>query len=71
MVVQEKKIVTIEDSKSKAVVATDNNKNIRLDQGIRAELTTFAIMALTELNKLIWSMEFDARTMCTLDKKTW
>ncbi|GJR43994.1 putative ribonuclease H-like domain-containing protein [Tanacetum coccineum] len=57
---QEKKIVTIEDSNSKALVATDNNEDIDWTKEFDAEPTTFAMMALTEVKQDDWSMEFDA-----------
>ncbi|GJY78259.1 putative ribonuclease H-like domain-containing protein, partial [Tanacetum coccineum] len=57
---QEKKTVAIEDSNSKALVATDNNEDIDWTKEFDAEPTTFAMMALTEVEKDDWSMEFDA-----------
>ncbi|GJR46072.1 ribonuclease H-like domain-containing protein [Tanacetum coccineum] len=57
---KEKKIVAIEDSNSKALVATDNNEAIDLTKDVHAEPVTFAMMALTELEKDDWSMEIDA-----------
>ncbi|GJZ87277.1 ribonuclease H-like domain-containing protein [Tanacetum coccineum] len=57
---QEKKIVAIEDSNSKALVATDNNEDIDWTKEFDAEPTTFAMMALTEVEQDDWSMEFDA-----------
>ncbi|GJR28020.1 ribonuclease H-like domain-containing protein [Tanacetum coccineum] len=57
---KEKKIVAIEDSNSKALVATNNNEEIDQDQGIDVEPVTFAMMALTELDQDDWSMEIDA-----------
>ncbi|GJV39199.1 ribonuclease H-like domain-containing protein [Tanacetum coccineum] len=56
---QEKKTVAIEDSNSKALVATDNNEDIDWTKEFDAEPTTFAMMALTEVEKDDWSMEFD------------
>ncbi|GJS47566.1 putative ribonuclease H-like domain-containing protein [Tanacetum coccineum] len=57
---QEKKIVAIEDSNSKALVATDNNEEIDWTKEFDAEPVTFAMMALTELEEDDWSMEIDA-----------
>ncbi|GJV40040.1 RNA-directed DNA polymerase, eukaryota, reverse transcriptase zinc-binding domain protein [Tanacetum coccineum] len=57
---QEKKIVAIEDSNSKALVATDNNEEIDWTKEFDAEPVTFAMMALTELEGDDWSMEIDA-----------
>ncbi|GJY81214.1 putative reverse transcriptase domain-containing protein [Tanacetum coccineum] len=57
---QEKRIVAIEDSNSKALVATDNNEDIDWTKEFDAEPTTFAMMALTEVEQDDWSMEFDA-----------
>ncbi|GJS49547.1 zinc finger, CCHC-type containing protein [Tanacetum coccineum] len=54
---QEKKIVTIEDSNSKALVATDNNEDIDWTKEFDAEPTTFAMMALTEVEQDDWSMD--------------
>ncbi|GJR45522.1 hypothetical protein Tco_1313625 [Tanacetum coccineum] len=51
MVLQEKKTVAIEDSNSKALVATDNNEDIDWTKEFDAEPTTFAMMALTEAIK--------------------
>ncbi|GJW50688.1 putative ribonuclease H-like domain-containing protein [Tanacetum coccineum] len=56
----EKKIVAIEDSNSKALVATDNNEEIDWTKEFDAEPVTFAMMALTELDQDDWSMEIDA-----------
>ncbi|GJU82886.1 putative ribonuclease H-like domain-containing protein [Tanacetum coccineum] len=56
----EKKIVAIEDSNSKALVATDNNEEIDWTKEFDAEPVTFAMMALTEVEQDDWSMEFDA-----------
>ncbi|GJT24719.1 putative ribonuclease H-like domain-containing protein [Tanacetum coccineum] len=53
MVVQEKKTVAIEDSNSKALVATDNNEDIDWTKEFDAEPTTFAMMALTEVDKIL------------------
>ncbi|GJW96995.1 reverse transcriptase domain-containing protein [Tanacetum coccineum] len=57
---KEKKIVAIEDSNSKALVATDNNEEIDWTKEFDAEPVTFAMMALTELEEDDWSMEIDA-----------
>ncbi|GJR14746.1 hypothetical protein Tco_0797398 [Tanacetum coccineum] len=53
---QEKKTVAIEDSNSKALVATDNNEDIDWTKEFDAEPTTFAMMALTEVEQDDWSM---------------
>ncbi|GJR88957.1 putative ribonuclease H-like domain-containing protein [Tanacetum coccineum] len=57
---KEKKIVAIEDSNSKALVATDNNQEIDWTKEFDAEPVTFAMMALTELEEDDWSIENDA-----------
>ncbi|GKB38352.1 hypothetical protein Tco_0883294, partial [Tanacetum coccineum] len=57
---QEKKIVAIEDSNSKALVATDKNEYIDWTKEFDAERVTFAMMALTELEEDDWSMEIAA-----------
>ncbi|GJY32861.1 putative ribonuclease H-like domain-containing protein [Tanacetum coccineum] len=57
---QEKKTVAIEDSNSKALVATDNNEDIDWTKEFDAEPVTYAMMALTEVEQDDWSMEFDA-----------
>ncbi|GKB44853.1 putative ribonuclease H-like domain-containing protein [Tanacetum coccineum] len=57
---QEKRIVAIEDSNSKALVATDNNEDIDWTKEFDAEPVTFAMMALTEVEQDDWSMKFDA-----------
>ncbi|GJW86187.1 hypothetical protein Tco_0161527 [Tanacetum coccineum] len=57
---KDKKIVAIEDSNSKALVATDNNEEIDWTKEFDAEPVTFAMMALTELEEDDWSMEIDA-----------
>ncbi|GJV62995.1 putative ribonuclease H-like domain-containing protein [Tanacetum coccineum] len=53
----EKKIVAIEDSNSKALVATDNNEEVDWTKEFDDEPVTFAMMALTELEEVIgaWS----------------
>ncbi|GJX56685.1 putative ribonuclease H-like domain-containing protein, partial [Tanacetum coccineum] len=56
----EKKIVAIEDSNSKALVATDNNEEVDWTKEFDDEPVTFAMMALTELEEDDWSMEIDA-----------
>ncbi|GJT53170.1 ribonuclease H-like domain-containing protein [Tanacetum coccineum] len=56
----EKRIVAIEDSNSKALVATDNNEDIDWTKEFDAEPVTYAMMALTEVEQDDWSMEFDA-----------
>ncbi|GJR77492.1 ribonuclease H-like domain-containing protein [Tanacetum coccineum] len=56
----EKRIVAIEDSNSKALVATDNNEDIDWTKEFDAEPVTFAMMALTEVEQDDWSMEFNA-----------
>ncbi|GKC15223.1 ribonuclease H-like domain-containing protein, partial [Tanacetum coccineum] len=53
---QEKKIVAIEDSNLKALVATNNNEEIDWTKEFDAEPATFAMMALTELEGDDWSM---------------
>ncbi|GKD46474.1 hypothetical protein Tco_1271119 [Tanacetum coccineum] len=60
---KQKKIVTIEDSNSKALVATDKNKEIDWTEEFDAKPVTFAMMALTELEEDDWSMEIDAEPM--------
>ncbi|GJU08867.1 putative ribonuclease H-like domain-containing protein [Tanacetum coccineum] len=60
---QEKRIVAIEDSNSKALVATDNNEDIDWTKEFDAEPVTFAMMALTEFEEDDWSMEIDAEPM--------
>ncbi|GKF95387.1 hypothetical protein Tco_0288122, partial [Tanacetum coccineum] len=57
---QEKRIVAIEDSNSKALVATDNNEEVDWTKEFDAEPVTFAMMALTGVEQDDWSMEFDA-----------
>ncbi|GJY41806.1 ribonuclease H-like domain-containing protein [Tanacetum coccineum] len=57
---QEKRIVAIEDSNSKALVATDNNEDIDWTKEFDAEPVTFAMMALIELEKDDWNLGFDA-----------
>ncbi|GJR52139.1 retrovirus-related pol polyprotein from transposon TNT 1-94 [Tanacetum coccineum] len=56
----EKKTVAIEDSNSKALVATDNNEDIDWTKEFDAEPVTFAMIALTGVEQDDWSMEFDA-----------
>ncbi|GJU27918.1 ribonuclease H-like domain-containing protein [Tanacetum coccineum] len=58
---QEKRIVAIEDSNSKALVATDNNEDIDWTKEFDAKTPkwTLAMMALTEVEQDDWSMEFD------------
>ncbi|GJX72585.1 ribonuclease H-like domain-containing protein [Tanacetum coccineum] len=66
----EKRIVAIEDSNSKALVATDNNEDIDWTKEFDAEPVTYAMMALwfrLELNKMICSIELMQST-CTLYK---
>ncbi|GJV26312.1 hypothetical protein Tco_1379007 [Tanacetum coccineum] len=53
---QEKKTVAIEDSNSKALVATDNNEDIDWTKEFDAEPVTYAMMALTEVEQDDWSM---------------
>ncbi|GJW65418.1 putative ribonuclease H-like domain-containing protein [Tanacetum coccineum] len=60
---KEKKIVAIEDSNSKALVATDNNEDIDWTKEFDAEPVTFAMMALTKLEEDDWSMEIDAESV--------
>ncbi|GJY70407.1 putative ribonuclease H-like domain-containing protein [Tanacetum coccineum] len=48
---QEKRIVAIEDSNSKALVATDNNEDIDWTKEFDAEPVTLAMMALTEVEQ--------------------
>ncbi|GJQ90290.1 ribonuclease H-like domain-containing protein [Tanacetum coccineum] len=57
---KEKKIVAIEDSNSKALVATDNNEEIDWTKEFDAKPVTFAMMALTEFEEDDWSMKIDA-----------
>ncbi|GJS71976.1 ribonuclease H-like domain-containing protein [Tanacetum coccineum] len=57
---QEKRIVAIEDSNSKALVATDKNEDIDWTKEFDAEPVTYAMMALTGVEQDDWSMEFDA-----------
>ncbi|GJY25484.1 hypothetical protein Tco_0400210 [Tanacetum coccineum] len=52
--------VAIEDSNSKALVATDNNEDIDWTKEFDAEPVTYAMMALTGVEQDDWSMEFDA-----------
>ncbi|GJX93862.1 putative ribonuclease H-like domain-containing protein [Tanacetum coccineum] len=59
----EKKIVAIEDSNSKALVATDNNEEVDWTKEFDDEPVTFAMMALTELEEDDWSMEIDAESV--------
>ncbi|GJV37403.1 hypothetical protein Tco_1409880 [Tanacetum coccineum] len=59
----EKRIVAIEDSNSKALVATDNNEDIDWTKEFDAEPVTYAMMALTEFKKEDWSRSF-VQTMC-------
>ncbi|GJU94592.1 hypothetical protein Tco_1319348 [Tanacetum coccineum] len=49
--VMEKKIVAIEDSNSKALVATNNNEEIDWTKEFDTEPVIFAMMALTELEE--------------------
>ncbi|GJV28701.1 hypothetical protein Tco_1385149 [Tanacetum coccineum] len=64
---QEKKIVAIEDSNSKALVATDNNEDIDWTKEFDAEPTTFAMMALTEDDDTSVSLAFNGyNSECTL-----
>ncbi|GJW17408.1 ribonuclease H-like domain-containing protein [Tanacetum coccineum] len=60
---QEKRIVAIEDSNSKALVATDNNEDIDWTKEFDAEPVTYAMMALTGVEQDDWSIEFDAEHM--------
>ncbi|GKF69541.1 ribonuclease H-like domain-containing protein, partial [Tanacetum coccineum] len=57
---QEKRIMAIEDSNSKALVATDNNEDIDWTKEFDAEPVTYAMMALTGVEQDDWSIEFDA-----------
>ncbi|GJU31686.1 putative ribonuclease H-like domain-containing protein [Tanacetum coccineum] len=59
----EKRIVAIEDSNSKALVATDNNEDIDWTKEFDAEPVTYAMMALTGVEQDDWSIEFDAEHM--------
>ncbi|GKA93277.1 putative ribonuclease H-like domain-containing protein [Tanacetum coccineum] len=68
---QEKRIVAIEDSNSKALVATDNNEDIDWTKEFDAEPVTFAMMALTELDQDDWSMEIDAEPVHFWTRWTW
>ncbi|GKD94301.1 ribonuclease H-like domain-containing protein [Tanacetum coccineum] len=52
---QEKRIVAIEDSNSKALVVTDNNEDIDWTKEFDAEPVTFAMMALTEFEEDDWT----------------
>ncbi|GJR71023.1 hypothetical protein Tco_0017088 [Tanacetum coccineum] len=56
----EKKTMAIEDSNSKALVATDNNEDIDWTKEFDAEPVTYAMIALTGVEQDDWSMEFDA-----------
>ncbi|GKB20778.1 hypothetical protein Tco_0854701, partial [Tanacetum coccineum] len=49
----EKRIVAIEDSNSKALVATDNNEDIDWTKEFDAEPVTYAMMALTVVEQEI------------------
>ncbi|GKD37200.1 hypothetical protein Tco_1257407, partial [Tanacetum coccineum] len=60
---QEKKIVAIEDSNLKALVATDNNEDIDWTKEFDAEPVTFAMMALAGVDEDDWSMEIDSEPM--------
>ncbi|GJT82674.1 hypothetical protein Tco_1057016 [Tanacetum coccineum] len=60
---QEKRIVAIEDSNSKALVATDKNEDIDWTKEFDAEPVTYAMMALTGVEQDDWSIEFDAEHM--------
>ncbi|GJY62385.1 hypothetical protein Tco_0463042 [Tanacetum coccineum] len=55
--------VSIEDSNSKALVATDNNEDIDWTKEFDAEPVTYAMMALTGVEQDDWSIEFDAEHM--------
>ncbi|GKA08700.1 putative ribonuclease H-like domain-containing protein [Tanacetum coccineum] len=57
---REKKIVAIEDSNSKALVAKDNNEDIDWTKEFDAEPVTFAMMTLTGVNEDDWSIEIDS-----------
>ncbi|GJR97639.1 hypothetical protein Tco_0269813 [Tanacetum coccineum] len=59
----DKRIVAIEDSNSKALVATDNNEDIDWTKEFDAEPVTYAMMALTGFEQDDWSIEFDAEHM--------
>ncbi|GJR91046.1 hypothetical protein Tco_0215057 [Tanacetum coccineum] len=60
----EKRIVAIEDSNSKALVATDNNEDIDWTKEFDVEPVTYAMMALTGVRTMmIGSIEFDAEHM--------
>ncbi|GJX91603.1 putative ribonuclease H-like domain-containing protein [Tanacetum coccineum] len=59
----EKRIVAIEDSNPKALVATDNNEDIDWTKEFDAEPVTYAMMALTGVEQDDWSIEFDAEHM--------
>ncbi|GKC63679.1 hypothetical protein Tco_1096277 [Tanacetum coccineum] len=59
----ERKIVAIKDSNSKALVATDNNKDIDWTKEFDAEPVTFTMMALTGLEEDDWSMKIDSEPM--------
>ncbi|GJT35119.1 hypothetical protein Tco_0925538, partial [Tanacetum coccineum] len=56
----EQEDVAIEDSNTKALVATDNNEDIDWTKEFDAEPVTLAMMALTKVKQDDWSMEFDA-----------
>ncbi|GJS58420.1 ribonuclease H-like domain-containing protein [Tanacetum coccineum] len=57
---KEKKIVPIEDSNSKALIAQDSQGEIDWTKEFDAEPVTFAMVALNGLGKDDWSMELDA-----------
>ncbi|GJT27936.1 hypothetical protein Tco_0908211 [Tanacetum coccineum] len=63
MVRNEKEDCAIEDSNSKALVATDNNEDIDWTKEFDAEPVTYAMMALTGVEQDDWSIEFDAEHM--------
>ncbi|GKD67842.1 hypothetical protein Tco_1321932, partial [Tanacetum coccineum] len=55
--------VAIEDSNSKALVATDNNEDIDWTKEFDVEPVTFAMMALAGVDEDDWSMEIDSEPM--------
>ncbi|GJS92070.1 hypothetical protein Tco_0774706 [Tanacetum coccineum] len=55
--------ITFDKFNSKSLVGTDNNEDIDWTKEFDAELVTYAMMALTEVEQDDWSMEFDAEHM--------
>ncbi|GJV49580.1 MAK10-like protein [Tanacetum coccineum] len=61
----EKRIVAIEDSNSKALVATDNNEDIDWTKEFDAEPVTYAMMALTGVEQDDW------KDLALYDNESW